>query len=94
MNIVVVNKDPSQNLQLTATLPQIASSAKLLSMTQLSNGASGPNLAATSDVTIQGGTINPDGSFSPSAAYGLSADSSQLSFYVPALSAVLIQTAA
>jgi hypothetical protein len=94
LNIVVVNKDPSQNLQLTATLPQIASSAKLLSMTQLSNGASGPNLAATSDVTIQGGTINPDGSFSPSAAYGLSADSSQLSFYVPALSAVLIQTAA
>ena len=60
LNIVVVNKDPNQNLQLTASLPQTVSSAKLISMTQLSNGASGPNLAATSGVTIQGGAINPD----------------------------------
>jgi hypothetical protein len=91
LNLVIVNKDSTQNLQLTAQLPQTAGSATLLEMTQLSQGASGPDLTATSGVTIQGAAVNPDGSFSPGTAYALTTNGSSLSCYVPALSAVLIQ---
>jgi len=93
LNIVVVNKDSAENLELTIQLPQSASSATLLEMTQLSSGASGPDLTATSGVTLQGASVNPDGSFSPSTAYTLSPSGSQLTCYAPALSAVLIQVA-
>jgi hypothetical protein len=91
LNLVVVNKDQEQNLQLTTQLPQAASSATLLEMTQLSSGAGGPDLTATGGVTIQGASVETDGSFSPGAAYTLSVDGSQITCYVPALSAVLIQ---
>jgi hypothetical protein len=91
LNLVVVNKDLTQNLQLTAQLPQAVNSATLLAMTQLTTGATGPSLAATSGVTIQGATVQLDGTFSPSAAYTLTPNGSQLTCYVPALSAVLIQ---
>jgi hypothetical protein len=91
LNLVVVNKDLTQNLQLTTQLPQSASSATLLAMTQLTSGATAPDLSATSGVSIQGATVNPDGTFSPSAPYVLEPSGSQLTCYVPALSAVLIQ---
>jgi hypothetical protein len=93
LNLVVVNKDLTQNLQLTAQLPQSAGSATLIAMTQLSTGATAPDLSATSGVTIQGASVHVDGSFAPSAAYTLSTNGSQLTCYVPALSAVLIQIA-
>ena len=92
LNLVIVNKDTVENLRLTATLPQTARTATLMEMGQLSDGATGPDLAAVSGVSIQGGTINPSGSFVPSAPCGLAANGSQITFYVPALSAVLIQT--
>jgi hypothetical protein len=88
LNLVIVNKDLTNNLQLTAQLPQNVSSAALLEMTQ---GTGTPNLSATLGVTIQGATINNDGTFSPAAAYTLTASGSQLKCYVPALTAVLIQ---
>jgi hypothetical protein len=91
LNLIVVNKDSTQNLQLSAQLPQSASSAILLAMTQLSSGATAPDLSATSGVTIQGASVNLDGTFAPSAAYTLSPSGSQPTCYVPALSAVLIQ---
>lgn len=93
LNLIVVNKDLTQNLHLTTQLPQSASSATLLAMTQLTSGAAGPDLSATSGVTIQGANVNPDGTFFPSAAYTLNPSGSQLTCYVPALSAVLIQIA-
>ena len=93
INIVVINKDSTQSLQLTTLLPQTAASATLLQMTQLSQGATGPNLSATGAVTIQGATVNNDGTFSPAAAFTLSTSGSQFQCYVPALSAVLIQVA-
>lgn len=86
LNVIVVNKDSTQNLQLTAQLPQSAGSATLLTMT-------GPGLSATSGVAIQGAGVNPDGTFAPADAYTLSPSVSQISCYVPALSAVLIQIA-
>jgi hypothetical protein len=60
-------------------------------MTQLTLGASGPSLSATSGVTIQGASVGANGSFSPGAAYTLSASGNALTCYVPYLSAVLIQ---
>jgi len=91
LNIVVLNKDSTQNLQLSIQLPQSATSATLMQMTQLTQGASGPNLSASSGVTIQGATVGNDGSFSPSAAYVMTPSGTQLNCYVPMLSAVLIQ---
>jgi hypothetical protein len=91
LNLVVVNKDSTQNLKITAQLPQSASSATLIEMTQLSAGTSAPSITATSGVSIQGASVNLNGSFSPSDAYILSPSGDQLQFYVPALSAVLIQ---
>ena len=86
LNLVLVNKDSTQNLDVTIQLAQSAHSANLLAMT-------GSSLTATSGVTIQGASVNPDGSFSPATAYTLATNSSQLSCYVPALSAVLINVA-
>lgn len=91
LNLVVVNKDATQNLDLAITLPQTVSTATLLELTQLTAGATAPDLSATSGVTIQGASVNIDGSFTPGAAYTLSPSGTQLTCYVPALSAVLIQ---
>ncbi len=91
LNVIVVNKDSAQNLQLTVQLPQSASSATLLEMTQLTAGASGPSLSATSGMTIQGASVSANGSFSLGAAYTLSVSGTELTCYVPYLSAVLIQ---
>jgi hypothetical protein len=90
LNVVVVNKDPTQNLQLTLALPQNATTATLLGMTQLTSGASAPSLTATSGVSIQGAPVNIDGTFAPAAGYTLAVKATQVSAYVPALSAALI----
>jgi hypothetical protein len=91
LNLLVVNKDLTQNLDFIAQLPLTASSATLIGMTQLTAGASTPSLTATGGVSIQGAGVNLDGTFSPLAAYELNPSGTQLQFYVPALSAVLIQ---
>jgi hypothetical protein len=91
LNLVIVNKDSTQNLALTAQLPQNAETATLLELTQLSSGATGPSLSATSGVTIQGASVGANGSFTPEAAYTLSVSGTQVTCYVPALSAVLVQ---
>lgn len=91
LNVVIVNKDLAQNLQVTLSLPQSASTATLLAMTQLSGGATAPDLSATSGVMIQGTTVGVDGTFSPGAAYTVQPSGTQLTYYVPALSAVLLQ---
>jgi hypothetical protein len=92
VNLIIVNKDATQNLQLTISMPQSVSSATLMTMTQLSSGAPAPNLSATSGVTIQDATIDPDGGFAPSIPFDLSPNGAQISCYVPAGSAVLIKT--
>jgi hypothetical protein len=92
LNLVIVNKDSTQNLALTIELPQSAGTATLLEMTQLTSGATGPSLSATSGVTIQGASVGVNGSFTPEAAYTLASSGSQVTCYVPALSAVLVET--
>jgi hypothetical protein len=83
LNLIVVNKDSSQNLSLTIDCGQAASSATLLEMT-------GPALDATTGVMIQGAAIGQDGSFTPGAPYTLTTNGSTVTCYVSALSAVLI----
>ncbi len=91
LNVVIVNKDLTQNLQVAVTLPQGVSTATLVAMTQLSSGATAPSLSATSGVMIQGASVGVDGTFSPGAAYTLQPSGTQVTCYVPALSAVLVQ---
>ena len=93
LNLVVVNKDLTQNLELTATLPQTAKHATVLEMNQLSVGAAGPDLKAHAGVNLQGALVGPDGSFTPAPGYSLAVHGNQLKCYVPALSAALIQIA-
>jgi hypothetical protein len=89
-NLVLVNKDSTQNLAVTITLPQSATTATLLAMTQSSGAGTTPSLSATTGVTIQTATVNPDGTFTPASPYTLTPSGTQLTCYVPALSAVLI----
>jgi hypothetical protein len=91
MSLVIVNKDATQNLDLSIALPSSMVSATLQAMTQLTPGAAAPGLAALSGVTIQGATVASDGTFNPSEAYALALSGQQLSCYVPRLSAVLIR---
>ena len=91
LNLVIVNKDPSQNLELMVQLPQSANSASLLEMTQLSEGAVSPQLTAIEGVMIQGASVALGSAFTAGAGYTLAGNGMQLDCYVPALSAVLIQ---
>jgi len=91
LNVVIVNKDLTQNLQVTVSFPQSFSTGTLLAMTQLSSGATAPDLSATSGVMIQGAMVGVDGTFSPNAAYTVQPSGTQVTCYVPALSAVLLQ---
>jgi hypothetical protein len=92
LSVVLVNKDPNANLNVAVTLPSSATTASLLAMTQLSSRGSGPVLSATSGVSIQGATVSLSGSFSPGAPYSLEVSGKSFGCYVPALSAVLIQS--
>jgi hypothetical protein len=84
LNLVVVNKDSTQNLQLSVTSGLTVNTAELLLLT-------GPALDATSGVQIQGATVGVDGSFAPQPAYQLPVSGSQVSCYVASLAAVLIR---
>ena len=92
ISLVIVNKDTTQNLELAISLPETVRSASLIEMSRLSSGAKVTNLKATSGVTIQGAAIASNGDFNPGAPYSLSTGGSQINCFVPALSAVLIQT--
>ena len=91
LNLVIVNKDPIQTAQLTIALPQTATTATLLAMTQLSAGATAPSLTATDGVTIQSAAVSPAGAFTPATPYTTSVTGTQATCYAPALSAVLLQ---
>ena len=83
LNIIVVNKDTSQNLTLTIQANQVIQTASIQLMT-------GPSLAAISGVTIQGATVNPDGTFAPASPGTLTPSDDQTTCFIPALSAALI----
>lgn len=83
LSLMLVNKDTVRNLTLTIQTNQRIETATMQTMT-------GPSLSATSGVTIQGATVNKDGSFAPGSPVTLTASASQTTCYIPALSATLI----
>ena len=83
MNLIVVNKDVLQILTLPIEPNRSIPRATQQTMT-------GPNLAATSGVTIQGAVVNQDGSFNPASPDTLTPSGTQITCYIPALSAALI----
>jgi hypothetical protein len=83
LSVILVNKDTTQNLALTIQTNQMIQTATLITMT-------GPSLAATSGVTIQGATVNKDGSFDPASPDTLTPSGTHVTCYIPALSAALI----
>ena len=87
LTIVINNKDPVQNLNVTIQLPQTAQPAQLIQMT-------GPSLQVTTGVAIQGSAIQVNGAFSPGPATTLPISGSSVSCYVSPLTAVLVQIAA
>ena len=94
INLIIVNKDMTQNMQVTVTLPQPVTSASLLLLTQLTAGNPGPSLSAASGVTIQGSSITTSGAFSPGVADTITlTGGTTASCQVPYLSAVILQLA-
>jgi hypothetical protein len=83
LNVIVVNKDALRDLTLTIETSQNIETATQQIMT-------GPSLAATSGVTIQGATVNKDGSFVPAGPDILIPAGTQTTCSIPALSAALI----
>jgi hypothetical protein len=90
-SVLALNKEPAASIELQIQLPQAVTHASLTQMTQLSPGASAPDLLATSGVTIQSSTVQTDGAFAPGASYQLSPNGTQVTCFIPALSAVLIR---
>jgi len=83
LSIIINNKEQTQSLSVTIQVPQPGQPATLIQMT-------GPSLSATTGITIQGSTIQSDGTLPRTPATALSA----LSCTVPPLTAALIQVAA
>jgi hypothetical protein len=81
-NVMMVNKE-TQNLTLAVETNQNIRTATLQIMT-------GSGLAATSGVTIQGATVDNDGSFAPATPDDLPLTGTQTTCSIPALSAGLI----
>jgi hypothetical protein len=84
LNVVVVNKDSTQNLRLSLTTGLAVNTAELLLLT-------GPALDATSGVAIQGASVTPEGGFAPAAPYTPDIAGGVVTCYVPAASAALIR---
>jgi hypothetical protein len=83
LNVMLVNKDPLENLTITIETNQRIQTATL----QLMTGASP---AATTGVAIQGAAVHKDGSFAPASPDTLTPSGAQTTCSVPALSAALI----
>jgi hypothetical protein len=82
LKVIVVNKD-TQDFPLAIEANQTIAGATLQLMT-------GPGLAALSGVTIQGSTVDIDGSFAPANPDVLTPMGTQTTCMIPALSAGLI----
>jgi len=90
LSVVINNKDTTNSLAVTLNCGQNVSSAKLLQT--IASGV-GPPLNALTNVTLQGAQVGPDGSYSPNPPYAAGASGSQVTCYVPAASAALVQIA-
>jgi hypothetical protein len=83
LSLIVVNKDPLENLTLSIQTSQTIRTATMQTMT-------GASLAATSGVTIQGALVNQNGSFAPLSPTTLTPSATGTTCHISALSAALI----
>ena len=91
-NLLVINKDGTHNLDLTISLAMPVSYAKVIELTQSTAGNTTPDITASSGVTIQGGTVNTTGSFSPGMDNTCTVTGgTTVNCLVPAYSAILVQ---
>jgi len=96
MRFIVNNKDASNYLTLTITVPSgspTITGASCFELTQ--NSGSSPSLTATTNVAIQGCTISDAGVWTPSAPasatqYSLTHTSNTVTVAIPCLTAVLV----
>lgn len=58
INLVINNKDLTNNLQMAVALPQTVSNGLLVELTQATTGVNGPTLTASSGVMIGGDPVN------------------------------------
>jgi hypothetical protein len=85
LSLLIVNKDSTQNLNLTTTLNSAHATVKILTL-------AGTGLTATTGQTLGGASISNNGSLGATTAYApASLIGTTLNCYVPALTAVLIQ---
>ncbi len=83
LNLVLVNKGALQSLAITLETNRLIQTATMQTMTGLS-------LGATTGVTIQGATVENDGSFAPRSPDSLTPVGTRTTCLLPALSAALI----
>jgi hypothetical protein len=84
-NIVIVNKQVFSSLRITINCGKMVKEASVIELRNT-------DLAATTGQTIQGGTVATDGSITFGPPYApANISSSWVTFYVPAISAVLLQ---
>jgi hypothetical protein len=85
MSIVIVNKEVFQSLKITIDCGKTIYGADLIELRSTA-------LTATTGQTLQGGTVDNDGSITQGAHYTpANISSSWVTFYVPAISAVLLR---
>jgi len=87
INVVIVNKDSTQNLNVSIALPTLLITPHSATLQVMQ----GPVLNAIANPTIQGASIGLDGSFSPNQSYSLNVTANVVSATVPAASAVVIR---
>ena len=83
LNILINNKDATQNLAVTIDCNQQINAVTLQLLT-------GPALNSTSGVAIQGANVSLDGSFSPQSPYTISVSGTRITCQVSAFSAAFI----
>jgi hypothetical protein len=82
-NIVLNNKDATNDIQATVDVGTTVSSAEAVYL-------QGPSLTATSGVTLAGAGVSPVGAWTPNAPYALPVSGSMITVLVPAASAALV----
>jgi len=90
LSLMLVNKEPAEDVEVAVSLPRAATGARAVTMTQLSPGAAGPSLTATSGVRLQGAGVALDGGWTPEPATAVPVRGRSLSVRAPRLSAVLL----
>jgi hypothetical protein len=85
MSIVIVNKEVFQSLKITINCGKPINGADLIELRSTA-------LSATTGQTLQGATVDSDGSITQGAPYApANVSSSWVTCYVPAISAVLLR---